>query len=214
MNAPEKVKQYDRDAQVVGNIVHLEHFNVVIPDQRLATLFYVVGLGGTRDPYIFPGLENMWVNFGRTQVHLPSRAVPPRTEVLRGTVGLVVPSLSELRKRLEFAGSEMKRVVPETKTKFSWEEKNGVVEATCPWGNRVRCHAPSPEFGNTELGIVYVDFDVPQGTADGIARFYKEVMKAHSTLEGRRACIGVGRNQRLYFTETARPLPDYDNHHI
>ena len=214
MNAPEKLKQYDRDARAVGNIVHLEHFNVCIPDQRLATLFYVVGLGGTRDPYLFMGLENMWVNFGRTQCHLPSRAVPPRTEVLRGTVGLVVPSLSELRKRLEFAGSEMKRVVPETKTKFSWEEKNGVVEATCPWGNRVRCHAPSPEFGNTELGIVYVDFDVPQGTADGIARFYKEVMKAHSTLEGRRACIGVGRNQRLYFTETARPLPDYDNHHI
>ena len=78
MNAPEKLKQFDRDAQVVGNIVHLEHFNVVIPDQRLATLFYVVGLGGTRDPYLFPGLENMWVNFGRTQVHLPSRGPKPR----------------------------------------------------------------------------------------------------------------------------------------
>src|SRR5215204_5233728 len=71
MNAPEKLKQYDRDAQVVGNIVHLEHFNVVIPDQRLATLFYVVGLGGTRDPFLFPGLENMWVNFGRTQCRAP-----------------------------------------------------------------------------------------------------------------------------------------------
>src|SRR5262245_64932680 len=80
MNAPEKIKQYDRDAQTVGNIVHLEHFNVVIPDQRLATLFYVTGLGGTRDPYLFTGLENMWVNFGRTQVHLPSRAMPPRAE--------------------------------------------------------------------------------------------------------------------------------------
>ena len=49
MNAPEKVKQYDRDARVVGNIVHLEHFNVVVDDQRLATLFYVTGIGGTRD---------------------------------------------------------------------------------------------------------------------------------------------------------------------
>src|SRR3954467_9236157 len=76
MNAPEKLRQYDRAGQSVGNIVHLEHFNVVIPDQRLATLFYVVGLGGTRDPYLFTGLENMWVNFGRTQCHLPSRAVP------------------------------------------------------------------------------------------------------------------------------------------
>jgi hypothetical protein len=163
MNAPEKVRQYDRAAQTVGNIVHLEHFNVVIPDQRLATLFYVVGLGGTRDPYIFPGLENMWVNFGRTQCHLPSRAVPPRAEVLRGTVGLVVPNLDDLEKRLTHAGNEMKRVVPEAKTKFAWARKGDVVEATCPWGNRVRCHAPSSEFGRTELGIVYVDFDVPRG---------------------------------------------------
>src|SRR5687768_3867836 len=201
MNAPEKLKQYDRDAQVVGNIVHLEHFNVCIPDQRLATLFYVVGLGGTRDPYLFMGLENMWVNFGRTQAHLPSRAAPPRAEVVCGTIGLVVPSLAELKKRLEYAGSEMKRVVPEAKTKFSWQEKDGVVDATCPWGNRVRCHAPSPEFGNTELGIVYVDFDVPKGTADGIARFYKEVMQAPSTAAKGRATVGVGRNQRLYFTE-------------
>ena len=99
MNAPEKLKQFDREARAVGNIVHLEHFNV---HSRPAAgdAFYVVALGGTRDPYLFMGLENMWVNFGRTQVHLPSRAVPPRTEVLRGTVGFVVPSLAELKKRL------------------------------------------------------------------------------------------------------------------
>jgi hypothetical protein len=134
--------------------------------------------------------------------------------VLRGTVGLVVPSLAELKKRLEFAAAEMKRVVPEAKTKFSWQERDGTVEATCPWGNRVRCHAPSPQFGNTELGIVYVDFDVPQGTAEGIARFYKEVIKAPAKAEGKRAIVSVGRNQRLYFTETSKPLPEYDNHHI
>ena len=141
-------RQYDRDAQTVGNIVHLEHFNVVIPDQRLATLFYVVGLGGTRDPYLFTGLENMWVNFGRTQVHLPSRAVPPRAEVLRGTAGFVVPSLDELEKRLTHAGNEMTRVVPDVQTKFSWKRKGDIVDATCPWGNRVRCHEPAPEFGS------------------------------------------------------------------
>src|SRR6202171_4635530 len=100
MNAPEKVRQYDRAAQAVGNIVHLEHFNVVIGDQRLATLFYVVGLGGTRDPYIFMGLENMWVNFGRTPVHLPSRGPAPQPEVLRGTAGFVVPDHEELQNSL------------------------------------------------------------------------------------------------------------------
>ena len=61
MNAPEKMKQYDRTTQDVGNIVHLEHFNCVIDDQRLAVLFYVVGMGGTRDPYIFTGFENIWL---------------------------------------------------------------------------------------------------------------------------------------------------------
>jgi len=215
MNAPEKMKQYDRDAQAVGNIVHLEHFNVLIPDQRLATLFYVTGLGGTRDPYLFTGLENMWVNFGRTQVHVPSRAVPPRAEVLRGTAGFVVPSLDDLEERLTHAGNEMKRVVPETQTKFSWKRKGDVVEATCPWGNRVRCHEPAPEFGNIELGLAYVDFDVPQGAAEGIARYYNEVMRAPARVEKKtRAVVSVGRSQRLLFTETSKPLPEYDNHHI
>ncbi|MSQ64703.1 MAG: hypothetical protein EXR33_12860 [Betaproteobacteria bacterium] len=77
--------------------MHLEHFNCLIDDQRLATLFYVVGLGGTRDPYIFMGLENMWVNFGRTQAHLPSRGPAPKPEVLRGTVGLTIVDLNKER---------------------------------------------------------------------------------------------------------------------
>jgi hypothetical protein len=212
MNAPEKLKQYDRDAQVVGNIVHLEHFNVVVGDQRLATLFYVVGLGGTRDPYIFPGLENMWVNFGRTQVHLPSRGTRP--EVLRGTAGFVVPSLDELMKRLEHAGNEMKRVAPDLPNKFSFRRQRDFVEATCPWGNRVRCHAPAAEFGRAELGLAYVDFDVPEGAAEGIARFYNEVMRAPARFDKNRTSVNVGRDQHLYFTETAAPLPEYDNHHV
>jgi hypothetical protein len=213
MNAPEKLTQYDRDAQVVGNIVHLEHFNVIVGDQRLATLFYVVGLGGTRDPYIFPGLENMWVNFGRTQVHLPNRG-GKAPEVLRGTAGFVVPNLEDLKKRLQHAGDEMKRIAPDVKTKFSWREKDGAIEATCPWGNRVRCHAPAPEFGRTELGLVYVDFDVPKGTAEGIARFYNEIMRAPAKTTKNRTTVSIGRDQKLHFSETAEPLPEYDNHHI
>src|SRR5205807_9025571 len=155
-----KTRQFDRTTEDVGNIVLLEHVNVTQPDQRPTTLFYVVALGGTRDPYIFVGLENMWVNYGRTQIHMPSRD----PQILRGTIGFVVPELDALKKRME-------RVAPGLKgSKFSWQEKDAVVEATCPWGNRVRCHAPGAEFGDTELGIVYVEFDVPPGSADGIAR--------------------------------------------
>ena len=214
MNAPEKVKQYDRAAQSVGNIVHLEHFNCCIDDQRLAVLFYVTGLGATRDPYIFTGLENIWLNFGKTQVHMPSRAVPPKAERLRGTAGFVVPSLADLKKRLEYAGSEMKRVVPERKTQFSWQEKDGAIEAVDPWGTRVRCHAPAPEFGPIEIGIAYIDFDVPPGSAEGIARFYNQVMKAPARCDKGRAAVSIGRDQKLYFTETKKPLPEYDGHHI
>lgn len=214
MNAPEQARQYDRTAQSVGNIVHLEHYNCVIDDQRLATLFYVVGLGGTRDPYIFMGLENMWINFGRTQVHLPSRGPKPRPEVLRGTAGFVVPDLGVLKENLDFVGREMKRIVPERSTRFSWQDKGDAVEATCPWGNRIRCHAPSPEYARTELGLVYVDFDVPPGTAEGIARFYSQVMHAPAEAGNGRAVVCVGRNQKLFFSERKEALSEYDGHHI
>lgn len=208
------MSDYDRSTQDVGNIVLLEHFNVVHDDQRLATLFYVVGLGGTRDPYLFPGLTNMWVNFGRTQVHLPSRGERPKPEVLRGTAGFVVPDLEALKARLEFAGQEMRRVVPERETKFSWRDRGAWVEATCPWGNRIRCHAPGPEWGRTELGLVYVDFDVPPETAEGIARFYYEVFRAPASSAQGRCTVRIGPHQKLYFTETEAPQREYDGHHI
>jgi hypothetical protein len=211
MNAPEKPKPapYDRTSEDVGNLVHLEHFNVFHNDQQKATLFYVVGLGGTRDPYLMVGLTNMWVNFGRTQAHLPSpqrEATVP--QVMRGTMGLVVPSLEELRSRLERIEADL------TNTKFTWKETKDGIEATCPWGNRFRCHAPSKAFGDTQLGLMYIDFDVPPGTAEGIARFYTEVMKAPSAAKGGRADVPVGRHQHLYFTETPKPLPEYDHHHF
>ena len=38
---------FDRAAEDLGNSIHLEHVNVAIPDQRLASLFYGAGLGLT-----------------------------------------------------------------------------------------------------------------------------------------------------------------------
>ena len=54
-------KRFNRSAEDLGNIVELEHVNVTIPDQRLATLFYVAGLGLTRDPFQMTSVTNMWV---------------------------------------------------------------------------------------------------------------------------------------------------------
>jgi len=198
---------YDRARQDLGNIVLLEHVNVCIPDQRLATIFYLSGLGLTRDPYLMAGVENMWVNAGRSQLHLPSRG----TQVLRGRVGIVMPDLAALKRRLQ-------KVAPLlVETRFAWEEHDGVVEATCPWGNRYRCHAPAPEFGSAELAIAYVEFDVPPGSTTGIARFYQQIIKAHAELRAGAepmAIVSTGATQRLRFREIARPLPEYDGHHV
>ena len=66
------VKKFDRSIENLGNIVGLEHVNVTVPDQITATLFYITGLGLTRDPYLVTGVVNMWVNAGRSQFHLPT----------------------------------------------------------------------------------------------------------------------------------------------
>ena len=87
---------FDRAAEDVGNIVEFGHLNLRVPDQLLATLFYLMGLGFTRDPYLAVGTDNMWVNAGAGQFHLPTGPA----QILRGTVGLVVPELDALRSRL------------------------------------------------------------------------------------------------------------------
>jgi len=199
---------FDRAAEDIGNIVALEHVNVLVPDSQLATAFYVGGLGLTRDPYLMTGSRNMWVNVGRCQFHLPSG----KAQVLRGHTGLVIPDRGALLKRLGKARKQLDG------TRFDFHEDETFVEATCPWGNQYRCYEPNRSFGPVTLGIGYVQFDVPPQTADGIARFYTEVMGTHATVlddeNGRCARTRVGVGQELLFRETDRPLPDYDGHHI
>ena len=207
-----KKKKFDRAAEDLGNFVGLEHLNVTVPDQRLATLFYIVGLGFTRDPYLVTGVVNMWVNIGRSQFHLPI-GEPQR---IRGRTGLVVPSLDELVARLESVRKPLKD------TQFGYKAGNGksnrYVDVTCPWGNQFRCHAPDERFGPIVLGVPYVEFDVPPGTANGIARFYSDIFGATAKVEkagsGRAARVSAGPQQELVFRETKRKLPDYDGHHL
>lgn len=198
---------FDRDAQIVGNILGLEHVNVKIPSQQLATAFYVVGLGFTRDPYLMVGLENMWINIGQQQFHMPTGD----PQVLRGRVGLVVPDLDALKARLASVKGAL------AGTAFDFGVENGHVVATSPWGNRLICHAPGPQFGTMTLGMPYVEFPVPRGSAEGIARFYETVMGAPTvrTKEGGVASrVRVGAGQELIFRETTEPLAAYDGHHI
>ncbi|MEO8248301.1 MAG: glyoxalase/bleomycin resistance/dioxygenase family protein [Burkholderiales bacterium] len=200
----------DRARDDTSNIVHLEHVNLTQPDQRLATLFYIVGLQFTRDPYLMVGVNNMWVNIGRSQMHLPTRDA----QRLRGTIGLVVPDL-------DLVEASLAQVAPQLEaTEFGFERQTDLIAAHCPWGNRFRLHAPDPErWGQMQLGMAYVEFDVPTGAAIAIADFYRTMLDApaevHRDGDGRRsASVRVGADQRLDFVETNEPLASYDGHHI
>jgi hypothetical protein len=198
---------YDRTAEDLGNPIHLEHVNVTIPDQRLAMLFYIAGLGLTRDPYMMTSDTNMWVNVGRSQFHLPTAA----PQVLRGHTGLVIEGRAALLDRL----AAVRRKLADTR--FGFAEHNDFIEATCPWGNRLRCYEPDTRFGRITLGMPYVEFDVPAGTATGIATFYQAMIGAAAVTNsdgGTAALVKVGKNQHLIFRETDRPLPDFDEHHV
>jgi catechol-2,3-dioxygenase len=201
-------QQYDRAAQDLGNIVNIGHVNVCITDQHLATHYYVTGLGLTRDPFINTGCNNMWINVGMAQFHLPMG----EPDVLRGVTGLVVPDRAALLDRL----AQVRK--PLEGTKFEFRESNDCVETVCPWGNRINVHAPDEaRFGRIVLGMPYIEFDVRPGTADGIARFYREVMGARSEVtgngDGRKARVQAGDKQYLYFRETDGPEKHYDKHH-
>jgi hypothetical protein len=191
----------------VSNIMLMEHVNVRVPDQSLATLFYLVGMGFTRDPHMMVGLENMWVNLGEQQFHLPTG----QAQVLRGHVGLVVPDLEALAGRLESVAPKL------AGTKFAWSRQDGYLAVTCPWGNQYRCYAPSDRFGGIAIGTAYVEFSVPSGAAGGIAAFYRQALQAPAAVvddaEGKAAVVEVGQYQQLIFRES-KDVPDYDGHHI
>jgi catechol-2,3-dioxygenase len=201
-------QSFDRAAEDLGNSIHLEHVNVTIPDQRIAQLFYGAGLGLTRDPFLMVMDDNMWMNAGRSQFHLPTG----KPQVLRGKTGLVIEGREALLNRLANVKSRL------ADTKFAYSETNDYVEAICPWGNRIRVHEPdAARFGRVVLGIPYVEFDVPVGTAKGIADFYRRMIGTPAEVingDGTSAKITVGRNQHLLFRETDQPLPEFDEHHV
>ena len=199
---------FDRAAEDLGNSIHFEHVNITIPDQRLATLFYVAGLGLTRDPYLMVSDTNMWVNVGRSQFHLPNGA----PQVLRGHTGIVMSGREALLARLASVAKRLEG------TSFAFTEHNDHVEAICPWGNRVRCYEPdAARFGRITLGIPYVEFDVPAGTAKAICAFYPAIMGMQAEFlngDGALARVKVGKDQYLQFRETDRRHPEFDGHHV
>jgi hypothetical protein len=153
-------------------------------------------------------VDNMWANAGQTQFHL----ITGNPQRLRGHAEIVVPDLDALTARL----ADVKPHLAGTAFAYSVEDK--YVATTCPWGNRYRCVAPGPEFGDLTLGIVRVEFPVEPGRAAGIARFYETVMRAPVTVVAHNghsaARVQVGNRQELIFRETTGPIPAYEGYHI
>lgn len=199
---------FDRSVEDVGNIVSLEHVNVRVPDQQVATAFYIAALGLTRDPYMMTEVDNMWVNVGRSQFHLPTRG----TDVLRGHTGLVMAHYDALPERLKRGHPLLHG------TRYAYRIRNDRIDVTCPWGNRIRCYPADDRFGGMTHGMPYVAFDVPKGRADAIGRFYAEIIGAPATLgsfdDATAAFVCAGAGQQLIFRETRARLPPFDGHHI
>ena len=200
---------FNRATQDVGNIVEFGHVNLRVPDQQQAIIFYVMGLGLTRDPYLRTGIDNAWINVGSCQFHLPTGPA----QVLRGVTGLVMPDLDALMARLAGVQPLLKG------TKFAFAQSSECVHVTCPWGNRVRVHAPdTARFGAMTLGMPYVEMDTAPGSTEGIARFYTDILSAVTRTgkdaSGRLVHITAGPAQSLIYRETARELPPYDGHHL
>ncbi len=203
------MSKFDRSVEDIGNIVTLEHVNTRVPDQQLAVTFYLMGLGLTRDPYLMAGTGNMWINVGKSQFHLPTH---PQSQVLTGHTGLVIPHRGALLERLAAVKDAL------SGTQFAYKEHNEYVEVTCPWGNRIRCYEPGERFGAMRMGMPYVEIDAPKGTADGIVRFYREIINTQAEViqdgDAAVARVSAGDGQVLQFRETDGALPDYDGHHI
>ncbi|MYD43864.1 MAG: hypothetical protein F4W90_08230 [Gammaproteobacteria bacterium] len=200
-------RTFDRSVEDVGNIQNMEHFNLTVPDQQLAALFYVTGLGFTRDPYMDFGTFNMWINAGEQQFHLPKNTA----QKFRGTIGIMEPNLEDLQRRLTSIQRWMDG------TEYAWRIDDDCIHVTCPWGNALRIHE-ADESSAMALGIAYGDMQVPVGTCEGIARFYNEVFDspAHTIEDNgtKYAEVSMGYNQTFRFTETTEPIAAYDGHHV
>lgn len=192
----------------VGGIVHLEHVNFETPDQEMAVAFFIAGLGLTRDPYARVDETNMGINVGLQQFHLPRRG--ERTPPFAGIVGLVVPDLPGVRRRL----AALDRLGRFDGTPYAYEEGDGTALVTSPFGYRLRLHPAGSLPFLRPLGLAYVEVPVPPGSASRIAAFYRTVLRAvaeTAAVDGARAAlVTMGPHQTVRFVE--RALDDYATH--
>ncbi len=191
-----------------GNLIHLEHVNFEVDDHDMATVFFMAGLGLTRDPYKRADETNMGVNVGLQQFHLSRRGHP--TPPFAGQIGLVVPDLDGIRDRLQ----RLQSLGKFDATPYQMTEHGGSLSVISPFGIALNLHAVGTLPFLRPLGIAYVDVPVPPGSVDAIAAFYRQIMDCPAEvdeLEGEpTAVVTVGAYQQLRYRE--RLCESYETH--
>ena len=199
---------YDCTREDIGNARSLEHVNTRVPDHQLAALFYVMRLSSTRYQYLVTGTTNMWINIGRSQFHLSTGDA----QVVRGRTGLNIPGRAALVARLAAVSLHL------SATRFSFTESDNTIDVSWPWGKKILCHEPDHSFGRMPLGMPYVEYDAPPGSAPAVAEFCGTVVETNATVdqsEGQpSAKVAAGEGQSLICHEVDAPAPTYDGYHI
>lgn len=187
-------------------ILQLEHFNFEGADHELATIFFMNGLGFTRDPYRRTDETNMGVNIGLQQFHLPRRGNP--TPPFYGEIGLIVPDLPVIKARLD-------RLAEMGKFDQTPYELTVIDEASMrvvsPFGVTLKLHAAGSLAFLKPLGIAYVDISVEPGKAAPLEKFYRDLVNTPTALldlEGAKTLeVTFGPHQYVRFRE--RAIEDY-----
>ena len=198
----------------IGAMVMMDHVNFQTPGHDMATMFFIGGLGLTRDPYRRADMQNMGINVGLQQFHLPrrERTAGEGTPPFQGLIGLVHPDIEGARLRLD----SLKEIGALAHTPYRWEEDSKGVLVTSPFGYQLRLHAPGSLDFEKALGIAYVDVHVPPGTASRISAFYEKIVGAPVRFseqgEEPSAIILAGPHQEMCFIE--RELEDYNTHNM
>lgn len=196
----------------VGGILHLEHFNFEVFEHDMVTIFFMNGLGFTRDPFKRADENNIGVNIGMQQFHLPRRGNP--TPPFQGIVGLILPDLRMAVARL----NRLERLGKFEGTLYALKMDRGVPLVTSPWGVRMRLHQAGSLPFLRPMGLPYVDIFVPPGKAEPIANFYRKVMEAPAEVQKRgkfrTTAVTMGAFQEVHFIE--KNMDDYNlyNFHI
>ena len=206
----------------VNGILWMEHINLVVSSRPIAEKFYMDFLGFTKDKS-----PSFHVNLGQQQLHLAENGDP--AQVVTGSIGLAVPSLSTIRERMEEANTSFEG------TKYSvLEDAEDCITMFCPDGNTLHLygvdddktdggltspqkmtnmHSEGSVYGprmavRGQPGIRFVEIACRSGTAGRIAKFYEQMLECDVHDGDGRCIVTVGPGVHLVYTESSELTDD------